>query len=261
MRSAAILALTVGCAGAVSAAAAAAEACPSAAKPIATDRPDVTNSSIVVPVGSFQNENGVNVTAQGRQRALDATNSRLRLGIAPCLEVLVDLPTYFARLRGDPATGFTNIAPAIKWQISPDPGKFDLSITAGAALPSGDSAIAGRGTQPYLQFPWSYELSEGWGASGMLTFFFKPSEIASKELTETTFSLEKELRENLSVFVEYVGDFPDHGRSQQQLNTGASWHVTRLQQIDGHLAFGLNDNSPDVIVGLGYSFRVDGLFR
>jgi hypothetical protein len=28
------------------------------------------------------------------------TNSRLRLGIAPCLEVLVDLPTYFVTVRG-----------------------------------------------------------------------------------------------------------------------------------------------------------------
>ena len=257
LRAAAILALIAGCAGAASAE----EACPTAGKPIATDRPDVTNSSIVVPVGSFQNENGVNVTAAGRDRTLDATSSRLRLGIAPCLEILVDLPTYFARLGGAPALGFTNVTPAIKWQISPNPGKFDLSITAGAALATGDGAIAGRGTQPYLQFPWSYELSDGWGTSGMLTFFFKPSGLDSKELTETTFSLEKELREDLSVFVEYVGDFPDHGRSQQQLNTGASWHVTKLQQIDGHLAFGLNDTSPDVIVGLGYSFRVDGLFR
>ena len=252
-----ILALAVS----FTAAAVAEEACPSADKPIATDRPDVTNSSIVVPVGSFQNENGVNVTSMRGVRILDATNSRLRLGIAPCLEILVDLPTYVARLRGPAPSGFTNVAPAIKWQISPNPGTFDLSITAGAALPSGDTGVNGPGTQPYIQLPWSRELGDGWGTSGMFTVFFHPADLESKVLTETTFSLEKELREDLSVFVEYVGDFPERGRSQQLLNTGASWHVTRLQQIDGRIAFGLNNNSPDLVVGLGYSFRVDGLFH
>src|SRR5262249_29149860 len=37
-----------------------AESCPTAGDEIATDRPDVTNSSLVVPTGSLQNENGVN---------------------------------------------------------------------------------------------------------------------------------------------------------------------------------------------------------
>src|ERR1700738_1796283 len=37
-----------------------AEGCPTAKDDIATDRPDVTNSSLVVPTGSLQNENGVN---------------------------------------------------------------------------------------------------------------------------------------------------------------------------------------------------------
>ena len=37
-----------------------ADGCPTAKDEIATDRPDVTNSSLVVPMGSFQSENGVN---------------------------------------------------------------------------------------------------------------------------------------------------------------------------------------------------------
>ena len=41
---------------------AAAEGCTQPSTPIATDRPDVTNSSIVVPVGSLQNENGINAS-------------------------------------------------------------------------------------------------------------------------------------------------------------------------------------------------------
>jgi hypothetical protein len=48
--------------------AAAADGCPKASDEIATDRPDVTNSSIVVPVGSLQSENGINVSARDGAR-------------------------------------------------------------------------------------------------------------------------------------------------------------------------------------------------
>ena len=132
-----------------------AESCPTAKDEIATDRPDVTNSSLVVPVGSLQNENGVNVSARDGGQSIDGTNSRWRLGVAPCLELLVDLPTYFVDAHGLALSGFGDVAPAVKWQISPVPGKIDLSITAGVALPTGNAAIAGRGTQPYVQMPWS----------------------------------------------------------------------------------------------------------
>jgi hypothetical protein len=61
-----------------------------------------------------------------------------------------------------------------KWQISPVPGKIDLSMTMGVLLPTGPVEIAGRGAQPYVQFPWSWELHDGWGLSGMFTEFFRP---------------------------------------------------------------------------------------
>jgi hypothetical protein len=111
-----------------------AENCPTPADEIATDRPDVTNSSRVVPVGSLQTESGINLGARDGGRTVDGTNSRWRLGSAPCLEVLVDLPTDFATVKAPGSSGFSDVAPAVKWQISPVPGKIDLSMTAGVAL-------------------------------------------------------------------------------------------------------------------------------
>src|SRR6266852_3479002 len=128
-----------------------ADSCPTAKDEIATDRPDVTNSSIVVPAGSLQSENGVNFSARDGGRSVDGTNTRWRLGIAPCLELLVDTPSYFANTRGAKGSGFSDVAPALKWQISPIPGKVDLSAVFGVALPTGSASITGRGAQPYLQ--------------------------------------------------------------------------------------------------------------
>ena len=107
--------------------------CPgcSGENPIETDRPDITNSSIVVPVGSLQNENGINVSRRDGADVFDGSNSRWRLGIAPCFEVLIDVPNYVGTLRGSGASGFGDVSPAVKWQVSPSPGKFDLSVTVG----------------------------------------------------------------------------------------------------------------------------------
>jgi hypothetical protein len=234
--------------------------CPSAKEEIATDRPDVTNSSLVVPEGSLQNENGVNFSARDGARTVDGTNSRWRLGVAPCLELLVDLPTYFANVRGPGVSGFSDVAPALKWQVSPMPGTVDLSLVFGMALPTGASDIAGRGAQPYLQMPWSWELHDGWGLSGMLTEFFRPSDPTTKRITETTFAIEKKVTARASLFVEYVGDYPENAGSSQLLNSGGLYRLSPTQQVDFHVAFGLNHNAPSYIVGVGYSFRIDGLF-
>jgi len=241
--------------------AARADTCPQSSDEIATDRPDVTNSSIVVPVGSLQNENGINTSAQNGRQGVDGTNSRWRLGIAPCLELLVDLPSYFVNAHGNTASGFSDVSPAVKWQISPVPGKIDLSLVSGIALPTGAAAIVGRGAQPYVQMPWSWELHDGWGLSGMFTEFFRPDDLSARSSTETTFVVEKKLTEKFSMFTEYVGDYPQGEASIQMWNSGGMYRLTKTQQLDFHFAIGLNHNAPTYTVGLGYSFRVDGLFR
>ncbi len=240
--------------------AAKAGSCPGIGDEIATDRPDVTNSSVVVPAGSLQIENGINVSARDGDRFVDGTNTRLRAGIANCLEFLVDVPTYFANVRGPENSGLSDVTPALKWQISPVPGKVDLSAVFGVALPTGSVRIAGPGAQPYLQFPWSGELHSGWGLSGMFTEFFRPSDPINKRITEATFVIEKRVTDRASLFVEYVGDYPQNGSSAQLLNWGGLYRLTPNQQVDFHVALGLNHNAPSYIVGVGYSMRFDELF-
>jgi len=239
----------------------AAKECTQTGAPIATDRPDVTNSSVVVPVGSLQNENGANVSGHTGADIFDGANSRWRLGILPCFEVLIDLPNYQSAFHGPGASGFGNAAPAFKWQISPLPGKVDLSMTVGAGVPTGALAVAGRGVQPYLQFPWSVDLGDGWAITGMVTNFFTPENTANKYSNQSTFVIEKEFGERYFLFVEYVGDLPVNGGASHLFNSGGGYRITETQQVDFHIGFGLNRNAPTYIFGVGYSFRLDGLFK
>jgi len=242
------------------ASAATAGECTGPNSPIETDRPDVTNSAVVVPVASLQNENGVDLQRKDGAQALSGTNSRWRLGVAPCLEVLVDLPNYFTTLRGSGASGFSDVAPALKWQLNLPKSKLDLSITAGAALPTGANGVSGPGIQPYVQIPWSLELSGGWALNGMETSFFTP-DAAVKFTYQSTLAIEKEIGERAFIFVEYVGNFPASGGNSQLINSGARYRIDNNHQIDFHLGLGLDHNAPAYIVGAGYSFRIDGVFR
>ena len=74
------------------------EHCPTSADEIATDRPDVTNSSVVAPYGSLQAEDGIDSTVKHGSNLLNGTNTRVRPGITRCTESLIDVPSYFLSL-------------------------------------------------------------------------------------------------------------------------------------------------------------------
>jgi len=71
----------------------------------------------------------------------------------------------------------------------------------------------------------------------------------------------KEVGERAFLFAEYVGGFPVNGGTSQLFNSGGGYRITDTQQIDFHIGFGLNHNTPAYVFGLGYSFRIDRLFR
>jgi len=237
-----------------------ADGCPDASQDIVTDRPSVTNSSVVVPIGSLQMENGINWTAHPGQGALDGPNTRFRLGIADCTEMLVDLPDYTGGIYGHGPVGFSDIAPAIKHQFGGLPAGTNLSATVGLALPTGAQAISGSGYNPYLQFPWTQDLGGGWAAGGMMSTTWLTGQPVSETVFQPSFLIDRQVTSHSDVFAEYIGDYQTRGLPGQMLNFGGSYRLTQTQQIDFHAGVGLNRNSPDYFVGVGYSLRFDGLW-
>jgi hypothetical protein len=237
----------------------AADGCPDSASEISTDRPDTTNSSVVVPFGSLQAENGVDWTVRQRSDVISGTETRLRLGVAQCTEVLADVPTYFYTLNGRASSGFSDFVVSVKRELLV-PFGFHLSATSGLGFPTGASKISSHGYDPYIQFPWSRRLTDDWSLHGMFTVTWFTNQHTINPTFEPTLSLEHEFGPTRDLFVEYVGEYPNHARPSQILDGGGSWRMTRLQQLDFHVGFGLNSSSPDHFFGIGYSFRLDGLF-
>jgi hypothetical protein len=131
-------------------------------------------------------------------------------------------------------------------------------VTVGIGLPTGAVKIAGPGTQPYLQLPWSIELGSGWAITGMVTNFFVPADPVNRATIQSTFVIERQFGERAFLFTEYVGNFPFVSGNSQLFNSGGGYLITDKQQIDFHIGVGLNRNAPTYIFGVGYSFRLDG---
>ena len=86
---------------------------------IVTDRPDVTESSIVIPKGSLQLENGVTWTSNHGSQTFDLSESLVRFGVSTRTEIRIVAPNYNRGLSGLYATGFGDIALGMKQQLGP----------------------------------------------------------------------------------------------------------------------------------------------
>src|SRR5580692_12124519 len=98
---------------------------------IVTDRPSFTNSSIVVPAGSLQLENGFLETYNQGQNVVDGPETLLRFGIATKTELRLTVPDYFYNTStgGGPGSGFGDMVIGVKHKFGPTPAGFDVCAT------------------------------------------------------------------------------------------------------------------------------------
>jgi hypothetical protein len=223
---------------------------PASDQTINTDRPAITESSVVVPRGSFQVENGFLVTGDQGQNTLDGPETEMRLGVSNSTELRLYVPDYYH----DAVSGFGDLGIGIKQQVGPA-GGFDVSIVAFVSIPTGAAAISSHGYDPGLQLPWSRKLSTNWTAAGQLALYW-PTQGDARNLTgESTFLLDRQITSPMDAFIEYAGDFSQRGGPRHLLHFGAAYKITPRNQLDVHYGIGLSSAAVDHFVGIGYSFR------
>jgi hypothetical protein len=228
---------------------------------LVTDRPDVTESSIVVAKGSLQFENGATWTTDHGTQGFDASETLIRYGIFSRTEFRIVVPNYLGGISGaDSAIGFGDMALGFKRQLGPLPGEFALSVIAAVSLPTGAAQISSHGFDPFIKFPWSRDLRAGWSIGGMQSLFWSSDGNRRNGLWEPTFYLEREIAKPWDAFVEYAGDYPQRGGPREIAHFGTAYRVTPRQQVDFHFGFGLSRAAPSRFFAVGYSFRLDKVF-
>ena len=180
---------------------------------ITTDRPAITNSSIVVPNGSIQLENGFLETSIQGQTNIDGPETLLRFGIASRTELRFTLPDYFQNLNSTSGlgSGFGDFVFGVKEQLGPTLGGFDVSAILFLSFPTGANTVSSGGYDPGLQVPWSRALTARWTAAGMFSLYW-PTQGRIRNLTgQSTFVLDRQLTGRWDAFVEYAGSFRNAG--------------------------------------------------
>jgi hypothetical protein len=225
-----------------------------ASTPISTDRPAVTDSSVVVPAGTLQVENGFTQTVSQGQSTFDGPETLLRFGVASSTELRLTIPDYFGQVGM--SSGFGDLTVGMKQQLGPTQGGFDVSVVVSLSLPTGARAISSHGYDPSVQLPWSRALSSNWTVAGMLSVY-GPTHQGHRNVTgETTSLIDRQLTRTWDAFVEYAGDFPEQGGPRHLVHFGTAFKPTPHQQIDLHVGWGLSSAAVDHFIGVGYSFRL-----
>lgn len=230
-----------------------------ATKEIVTDRPDVTEASIVIPKGSLQLENGISWTSDHSDRSLDFSETLVRFGVSQRTELRLVIPNYQYVISTAAGSGFSDAAIGLKQQLGPLPEHFDLSVIVAVSLPTGSDGVSSHGFDPFVKSPWSKELRKGWSLGGMQSLFWNTRGGTRNLVWEPTIMAEKEISEPWSVFVEYAGDFAQQSGSKQIAHFGSAYRVTPRQQVDCHFGFGLSPAAPTHFFAVGYSIRLDHL--
>jgi hypothetical protein len=229
---------------------------------IVTDRPDITESAIVVPKGSLQMENGLTWTNDHGQRMLDLSETLVRLGITDRTELRIVVPNYLGGLTARaPESGFGDVGVGMKQQLGPLPAGFDLSVIVALSLPTGAARISSHGFDPSIKFPWAKDLKDGWSIGGMLSLFWYTQDGKRNLTWEPTIYLEKQITKPWDVFAEYGGDFAQLGGSRELAHFGTAYKITPKNQVDLHFGFGLSRATPGQFFAVGYSFRIDKVWK
>jgi hypothetical protein len=227
-----------------------------AASTISTDRPQITSSSIVVPCGSLQFENGFQETSGGDQQTYDLPETSIRFGIARKTELRYMVPDYYWNLATGTgtATGLGDMSLGFKQQLGPTKG-FDVSIIPSVSFPTGANAISSHGYDPTVQLPWSRGLSKNWTVAGMFSVAW-PTRGPKRNVTgQGSVYFDRQLTSPWDAWVEYSGSFPQRGGPQNIIDFGTSYKISPHQQLDFHCGFGLSSAAASHFIGFGYSVR------
>jgi len=228
---------------------------------IDTNRPSFCQSPLVVPDGSFQVENGT--LYQHFQHGLtffDVPENQVRLGLFKHTEFQMNTPNMVLFNQGASTyAGTSGLGEVgLKKQIGPYK-RFTASVVAGTFIPTGSKLISGTSVMPVVRVPYSIQLSKNWALCGMQSIIITDShgDIQYQPFVMLT----RAIGRKASLFAEYGGFFQQnfHRPELQMSHFGGVYKINRHHQVDVQFGFGLSSNAPAAFVGVGYSYRFDGL--
>jgi len=240
---------------------------------LVTDRPDFTESSLVVAPRVLQVEMGSAFEVDGRgddrNRTFTTPLALMRLGLGRNLEFRLsgdgDILASSGRGPGRVSvSGGSDVELGMKWTFYQNPSNgFALGIIPMLSLPVGSAAMTSGTYDPTVKFTWARDLPAGLGLSGNVNVS-RLSDVDGR-FTEQAYSLSlgHGLTGNWAAYWETYG-FVTPGRDGGQawtVNGGVTRAIGGNLQVDVEAGRGVTAAAPDWFVSFGMAVRTAALRR
>jgi len=232
---------------------------------INTDRPGLSFSPWLVPTGRFQAEFGFPNLTQTRGDGVDTsawnTPLQLRYGLSSSLELRLGSSMYNVvrdNNTHETVEGFGDAEIGAKVALCDADGGAcpKAALVGGVRLPIGSDEFTSHQPGYNLNLAADWDLGNGNVMRGLAGFVSTPvgSDDATNGIFDAVFLRTFDAQWSGYAELGYLPGF--HAASDQAFaGAGVAFLVSNDVQLDAFGDFGLNDASPDAIVGFGISWR------
>lgn len=217
------------------------------APPLVTDRPDFTESAVVVPLQTIQIEAGLTVSDEG-ETSLSGPEALLRIGVARSVEVRLGLPSYVAV---DDDSGVADPSIGLKVAFGEAAG-WALAAIAEVSLPLGDERFGAASVNPLFLLIVGRDV--GAFSVGAQAEIARDLD-AGRTDAGATLVVGRGLGARAGTFLEgAVGSTPE-GPAAVVVHHGYTVLLTPTVQADARVGAGITETAPDLFGGFGLSVR------
>ncbi|WP_210465178.1 transporter [Rufibacter roseolus] len=232
-------------------------------QPLETDRPDQTESSSVVPLGTLQVESGFfwQVERRKGQKITDVLYPTvlLRVGLLERMELRFITEYCKSTLINDRGAtskrGLNAMAVGTKIYITEEKGLIpEISLLGHLTLPSGSSEFRPTYVAPDFRLSLSHTLTNSLCLGYNLGYHWDGGTPEGTGIY--TLSLAADISERSGAYVEVFGDKPEKGSWCHSADAGFTFSPRYNIQLDVSMAVGITSASPDYYLNAGLSFRI-----
>jgi hypothetical protein len=230
---------------------------------IATDRPDVVESSAVVGKGRFQIETSFaseRNEADGLKTTTRSTPTLLRYGLSDTTELRLETDGFIREQGGE--HGFADIALGLKWHTHDGDeatGKPGIAWLLHTDLNTGASAFRGHGFRPSLRMVAEWELPHEFSLGVMPGVLVDTNEDNHRYTAAIlAVTVGKSWTDNFRTFVEVAGHqltSARNGGSVITYDAGIAYLISPTMQVDTAVYVGANQYTPDFQWTVGFSIK------
>lgn len=229
-------------------------------RPLSTDRPDTTESPRSVDAGHFQFEVELAAwTRDGDERSVSLFEVNAKYGLDEATDLQMVLPFHTWIRHGD--EGFGDMEIRLKRNLwGNDEGGTAMAVMPFVKLPTAHGDLGNGAVEGGLIVPFGFDAGAAWSCGVMGEVDVLEDEDGSGYEPEFLFSATAShgLTACSGLFVELVGlsGFTDSSDIEAYFNTGMTWAVKPMCQIDFGIRVGLNDEAEGFTPFLGFSTKL-----